>query len=224
MVKSFDEEVTLKMLEVKKMVAGEHIQVFVGMIESEGENKSEKPLPQKVSSIVSQVPAAHVSTKVPKFVENVKKKKKVENQDEEMKLGSELKRKVRIKSGQLQAHSHKLVDKRGKKPKDRGKPYGRGNQKTSDWKKPSEGDSSALVRCYRCDEAGHRRHECKSEEKKCFKCGKAVHVANDCRGKIVTCYNCGEEGHISPQCTKPRKNQSGGKVFSLSGSETTLED
>ncbi|XP_058788081.1 uncharacterized protein LOC131662331 [Vicia villosa] len=42
--------------------------------------------------------------------------------------------------------------------------------------------------------------------------------------KTVTCYNYGEEGYIGPQCTKPKKNQSGGKVFSLSGSETTLEN
>ncbi|XP_058760710.1 uncharacterized protein LOC131634045 [Vicia villosa] len=32
------------------------------------------------------------------------------------------------------------------------------------------------------------------------------------------------ESHISPQCTKPRKNQAGGKVFALSVSDTTLED
>ncbi|KAI5419970.1 hypothetical protein KIW84_043948 [Lathyrus oleraceus] len=32
-------------------------------------------------------------------------------------------------------------------------------------------------------------------------------------------------GHISPQCPKPKKeNQSGGKVFALSGSETSADD
>ncbi|KAI5402692.1 hypothetical protein KIW84_050333 [Lathyrus oleraceus] len=32
-------------------------------------------------------------------------------------------------------------------------------------------------------------------------------------------------GHISPQCPKPKKeSQSGGKVFALSGSETSADD
>src|SRR3954468_3975668 len=122
------------------------------------------------------------------------------------------------------SHSRELVDKKGKKPMDRGKPYGRGNPRAGDWKRPSGGDSGAPVRCYNCGETGHRRNECKSGEKKCFKCGKAGHIASDCRMKIVTCYNCGEEGHISPHCTKPKKDQVGGKGFALSGSETTPED
>src|SRR3954471_18327806 len=88
------------------------------------------------------------------------------------------------------SHSRKLVDKKGKKPMDRGKPYGRGNTRYGDWKRPSGGDSGAPVRCYNCGETGHRRNECKSGEKKCFKCGKTGHIASDCRVKIVTCYNC----------------------------------
>lgn len=40
----------------------------------------------------------------------------------------------------------------------------------------------------------------------------------------MTCYNCGEVGHTRPQCTKPKKDQSGGKVFALTGGETTSED
>src|SRR3954471_8716933 len=122
------------------------------------------------------------------------------------------------------SHSRELVDRKGKRPMDKGKPYGRGNPKTGGWKKPSGGDSSAFVRCYNCGEVGHRRNECKLNQKKCFKCEEVGHVAADCKKKIVTCYNCGEEGHISPQCPKPKKNQAGGKVFALSGSETTPED
>ncbi|XP_058782496.1 uncharacterized protein LOC131656981, partial [Vicia villosa] len=107
---------------------------------------------------------------------------------------------------------------------DRGKPYGKGNQKAGGWKKPSGGDSSAPIKCFKCGEPGHRIHECKSEEKKCYRCGKAGHIAIECKGNTVTCFNCGEEGHISPKCPKPRKNQAGGKVFALSGSETTPDD
>ncbi|XP_058775373.1 uncharacterized protein LOC131649637, partial [Vicia villosa] len=79
-------------------------------------------------------------------------------------------------------------------------------------------------KCFKCGEPGHRIHECKSEEKKCYRCGKAGHIAIECKGNTVTCFNCGEEGHISPKCPKPRKNQAGGKVFALSGSETTPDD
>ncbi|XP_050916734.1 uncharacterized protein LOC127131888 [Lathyrus oleraceus] len=119
------------------------------------------------------------------------------------------------------------VDRKGKNQNDRGKPYaaGKGFQRQSGMKRPSGGDSSAPAKCYRCGQAGHRIHECTSNEKKCFKCGKGGHLAADCRLKTVTCFNCGELGHISPQCPKPKKeNQSGGKVFALSGSETSADD
>src|SRR4051812_37041200 len=59
---------------------------------------------------------------------------------------------------------------------------------------------------------------------KCFKCDQVGHIGADYKKKVVTCYNYGEEGHISPNCTKPKKNQSGGKVFALTGSETTPEN
>ncbi|KAI5381952.1 hypothetical protein KIW84_UN0299 [Lathyrus oleraceus] len=119
------------------------------------------------------------------------------------------------------------VDRKGKNQNDRGKPYaaGKGFQRQSGMKRPSGGDSSAPAKCYRCGQAGHRVHECTSAEKKCFKCGKGGHLAAECRLKTVTCFNCGEVGHISPQCPKPkRENQSGGKVFALSGSETSADD
>lgn len=37
-------------------------------------------------------------------------------------------------------------------------------------------------------------------------------------------YNYGEQGHISTNCHKPKKVQSGGKVFALIGSETTSSE
>lgn len=40
----------------------------------------------------------------------------------------------------------------------------------------------------------------------------------------MTYFNYGEPGHISTQCHKPNKAQSSGKVFALSGTETTRYD
>ncbi|XP_058765522.1 uncharacterized protein LOC131639016 [Vicia villosa] len=80
-------------------------------------------------------------------------------------------------------NNDEAVDKKGKKHVDRCKPYDRG--KAVDWKKPSGGDSSALVRCYNCGEVGHRKNECKLEQKKCFKCDRVGHIATDCKKKTV---------------------------------------
>ncbi|XP_058741733.1 uncharacterized protein LOC131614123 [Vicia villosa] len=79
-------------------------------------------------------------------------------------------------------YAEDLKVRKGKKHMDRGKPYGRG--KAVDWKKPSGGDSSALVRCYNCGEVGHHKNECKLDKKKCFKCDKVAHVAADYKKKV----------------------------------------
>lgn len=47
----------------------------------------------------------------------------------------------------------------------------------------------------------------------CFKCGKTGHRVADCRINNLTCFNCRERGHISTQREKPKKAQTGGKVF-----------
>src|ERR1051325_7734914 len=116
------------------------------------------------------------------------------------------------------------VDRKGKQQMDCGKPYDKNNQRSVGWKKPSGGDSGSSSKCFKSGETGHRMVDCKSNDRKCFKCGKPGHVANDCRVRVMTCYNCGEEGHTRPQCTKPKKEQVGGKVFALSGSETKPDD
>ncbi|XP_058725522.1 uncharacterized protein LOC131596800 [Vicia villosa] len=91
---------------------------------------------------------------------------------------------LRMKS----SYSRELVDKKGKKPVDRGKPYGKGNPRAGDGKRPSGGDYGAFVRCYNCGKVGHRRNECKAEQKTCFKCGKVGHVAADCKMKTTVIF------------------------------------
>ena len=46
----------------------------------------------------------------------------------------------------------------------------------------------------------------------------------ECKHDDVVCFNCNEEGHIGSQCKKPKKVQSGGKVFALSGTQTVDGD
>jgi hypothetical protein len=38
------------------------------------------------------------------------------------------------------------------------------------------------------------------------------------------CFNCNEEGHIGSQCKKPKKAQTTGRVFALTGTQTENED
>ncbi|XP_058781380.1 uncharacterized protein LOC131655548 [Vicia villosa] len=60
--------------------------------------------------------------------------------------------------------------------------------------------------------------------KRCFCCGQLGHATPECKHKEMVFFNCGEEGHIDSQCQKPKKEQTGGKVFALSGTQTTSED
>lgn len=41
---------------------------------------------------------------------------------------------------------------------------------------------SKIRRCYRCQERGHTKHECKAEAvvKKCYRCAKVGHLISDC--------------------------------------------
>ncbi|CAJ2652659.1 unnamed protein product [Trifolium pratense] len=49
-------------------------------------------------------------------------------------------------------------------------------------------------------------------------------MQTECKHSDVVCFNCKEEGHIGSQCTKPKRAQSGGKVFALAGTQTASED
>ncbi|XP_058783700.1 uncharacterized protein LOC131658420 [Vicia villosa] len=94
-----------------------------------------------------------------------------------------------------------ISEKRGKSQQGRGKPY------------------DTLV-----GKAGHKSTVYNVEAKRCFRCGKFGHAASECQHKEMVCFKCGEEGHVGSKCQKPKKEQAGGKVFALSGTQTTSED
>ncbi|XP_050903309.1 uncharacterized protein LOC127115993, partial [Lathyrus oleraceus] len=81
----------------------------------------------------------------------------------------------------------------------------------------------AGIVCFKCGQAGHKSNVCTAEVKRCFRCGKTGHAIADCKHKEMICFNCGEEGHIGSQCQKPKKSQTG-KVFALTGTQTSSED
>ncbi|XP_050876840.1 uncharacterized protein LOC127080566 [Lathyrus oleraceus] len=121
------------------------------------------------------------------------------------------------------AHYKSLHDKKGK-GKFREKSYD-GKKKAGDGKKTSEGGSHALVKCFICGVEGHHAPECPKGDVTYFKCGKQGHKSFDCRvTSNVTCYNCGKQGHISTKCNKPKKKQVKGKVFALSGVDTSTKE
>src|SRR3954470_4123140 len=72
-LRSFDEEVTLKMLGVKKNRAGMNEKTSTGMTEGEKEDKNPKNLQEKVSSIASRGEPTYVAVKSPKKAKGVKK-------------------------------------------------------------------------------------------------------------------------------------------------------
>lgn len=133
----------------------------------------------------------------------------------------------RIYEEDTKTHYKMVSEKRGKQ-QNRGKPYSapadKGKLKSREGKKPSGGDASTGITCFKCGETGHRVSECMKDSRKCFKCGKEEHVAADYKREGITCYNCVEKGHISTQCQKPKKDHNGGKVFALEGVQTSSED
>ena len=54
--------------------------------------------------------------------------------------------------------------------------------------------------------------------------------ASDAERRVILSLNasvgifCNEEGHIGSQCTKPKKAQTSGRVFALTGTQTDNED
>ncbi|XP_050909624.1 uncharacterized protein LOC127123449 [Lathyrus oleraceus] len=125
-------------------------------------------------------------------------------------------------------HYKGLSKRRGKHNLNCGKPYSaiadKGKQRVADGKRPSGGGAPTSLKCYRCGELGHCFSECKSDKKKCYKCRNPEHVVADCKKNVVTCYNCGEPGHINTHCQKPKKALIGGKVFALTGTQTSNDE
>lgn len=78
------------------------------------------------------------------------------------------------------------------------------------------GRDSRFCQCFKCGNSGHQANGCKNNVLGCFKYGKTGHYVVDCRNGGSIFYNYGEKGHISTNCQKPKKVQSGGKVFHLS--------
>jgi hypothetical protein len=126
------------------------------------------------------------------------------------------------------AHYKILSEKRGRGQHSRGKPYetpvGKGKHKVIPGRRTSEGDAPANVTCFKCGKSGHKSNVCRLGKTRCFRCGMPGHAARDCKQKDVVCFNCGEGGHISAKCQKPKRGQESGKVFALSGTQTTNED
>ncbi|XP_058725715.1 uncharacterized protein LOC131597010 [Vicia villosa] len=91
-LKSFDEEITLKVLDTKKQGESGDNQSSVGMIHIVGKSKRSEPTPKRVSSIISQVATSHIKT--PKSNKEIKERKKREHQDKEMEVESDLRQKV----------------------------------------------------------------------------------------------------------------------------------
>lgn len=71
---------------------------------------------------------------------------------------------------------------------------------------------------------GHCANECKKNVLRCFKCGKTGYHGVDYTSDGMIYYNYDEHAHISTNFQKPKKAQSGGKVFALIGTKTTSTD
>ena len=93
-----------------------------------------------------------------------------------------------------------------------------------DERRPARRDTSAGIECFKCGEKGHMSNACNRDKKKCFRCGKKGHTVAECKRGDIVCFNCNEEGHIGFQCTKPKKAQTSGRVFALTGTQTDNED
>jgi hypothetical protein len=142
---------------------------------------------------------------------------------QEIRVFSVLVNRCRIYDEDSRARStyYKNISDKKSKGQDRGKPYmasaDKGKEEVTGGSKQSGGEE----RCFKCGGTGHRFADCKNPTLTCFQCGRTGHRANECNNKEVICYSCGESGHISTKCPNPKKVKSNGKVFALSGEESS---
>ncbi|XP_058784517.1 uncharacterized protein LOC131659324 [Vicia villosa] len=126
------------------------------------------------------------------------------------------------------AHYRVICEKRGKSQQGHGKPYdapvGKGEQKATEGKRTSGGDAPVGIVCFKCGKASHKSNVCTTDAMRYFHCGEFGHATPACKHKQMVCFNYGEEGYIGSKCQKPKKEQASGKVFALSGTQTTSED
>ncbi|XP_050914515.1 uncharacterized protein LOC127129345, partial [Lathyrus oleraceus] len=141
--------------------------------------------------------------------------------------GAEFSKCIKFENEDNNAHYKIVSDRKGKQHQSRGKPYdapvGKGKQGAAPAQRTSRGGAPAGIVCFKCGQAGHKSNVCTAEVKRCFRCGKTGHAIADCKHKEMICFNYGEEGHIGSQCQKPKKSQTG-KVFALTGTQTSSED
>ena len=141
---------------------------------------------------------------------------------------SELVSSCRIYEEDTKAHYKVMSGRRNKGQSSRPKPYSapadKGKQRFTDERRPKRRDAPVEIVCYKCGEKGHKSNVCDRDEKKCFRCGQKGHTLAECKRGDIVCYNCNEEGHISSQCKKPKRSQTGGKVFALTDTQTVNED
>lgn len=134
----------------------------------------------------------------------------------------------RIYEDDSKAHYKIMSEKRGKGQQSRPKPYSapadKGKGRANDERRSNKKDAGAEVVCYTCGEKGHKSTACTKDIKRCFRCGSKGHTLAECKHADIVCFNCKEEGHIGSQCTNPKKTQTRGKVFALTGTQTENED
>jgi hypothetical protein len=134
----------------------------------------------------------------------------------------------RIYEEDTKTHYKIMYERKSKNQQNRPKPYtvpaNKGEKRVNDERRPGKKDTHAEVVCYKCGEMGHKSNACSGDVKRCSRCGKKGHDITECKHDDVVCFNCNEEGHIGSQCKKPKKVQSGGKVFALSGTQTADGD
>jgi len=130
----------------------------------------------------------------------------------------------RIYEEDTKAHYKVVNERKGKGQQSRPKPYSvpadKRKQRVNDERRPRQRDAPAEIVWYTFGAKGHKSNACTGDVKQCFCCRKKGHTVTECKYNDVVCFNCNEEGHIGSQCKQPKKAQTTGRVFALTGTQT----